>query len=183
MQRSWSPTTPVRKASIREKPDGTGSPLTSPATRPLVSMPDTASSRSPAVNAMVLPSGVVTSWDSLVVATPVRHAVRSPDSALSIVKPPCCCSIASMKREVSTEYAVLSPETSPVLPPPSDGVPNFCSPGRSMAMVLVAGQYDAGGLGRAPEHDDAEPASKLSCGGLAGENSIVSASTMALTDS
>ena len=51
---------------MREKPAGTGSPLTSPAARPLVNSPDTASSISPAVSATVLPSGVVMSLDSLV---------------------------------------------------------------------------------------------------------------------
>ena len=38
-QRSWSPSTPMRNASMRENPAGTVSPLTSPATRPLVSRP------------------------------------------------------------------------------------------------------------------------------------------------
>ena len=35
-------------------------------------------------------------------------------------------------------------------------------------MVLVAGQKDTGGLGRASGHVDAEPASKLSVGGFFG---------------
>ena len=81
---------------MRENPAGTDSPLTSLATSPLVSRPDTASSMSPAVSATVLPSGVVTSFDSLVVATPVRHAVRNPASALSSTRPPCWFSTASM---------------------------------------------------------------------------------------
>ena len=80
--------TPSRNASIREKPDGTVSPLTSPAARPLVRMPDTASSISPAVNATVLPSGVVTSFDIFTVATPVRHAVRSAALASSSATAP-----------------------------------------------------------------------------------------------
>ena len=50
-------------------------------------------------------------------------------------------------------------------------------------MVLVAGQYDAGGLGRASGQSDADDASKLSCGGLAGENRVPIASTIARTDS
>ena len=39
-------------------------------------------------------------------------------------------------------------------------------------MVLVAGQYDVGGLGRASLHDCAADASKLSLGGSAGENGL-----------
>src|SRR3954471_22280051 len=70
-QQSSSPSTPTRNASMREKPDGTDSPLMSLATRPLVRIPDSASSTSPAVSATVLPSGVVTSFDIFAVATPV----------------------------------------------------------------------------------------------------------------
>ena len=51
-------------------------------------MPDTASSISPAVNATVLPSGVVTSFDIFTVATPVRQAVRSAALASSSATPP-----------------------------------------------------------------------------------------------
>ena len=39
MQRFSSPITPIRKASMREKPAGTASPLTSPAASPLVNNP------------------------------------------------------------------------------------------------------------------------------------------------
>ena len=90
-QRSSSPSTPLRNASIREKPDGTVSPLTSLAASPLVSRPETASSRSPAVSATVLPSDVVTASVIFVVATPVRHAVRNAASALSRAMPPRSC--------------------------------------------------------------------------------------------
>lgn len=50
-------------------------------------------------------------------------------------------------------------------------------------MVLVAGQYDAGGLGRASLQDCAADVSKLSFGGSAGENAWVIASTTAVTES
>ena len=50
-------------------------------------------------------------------------------------------------------------------------------------MVLLAGQYDAGGLGRASLHRDPNAVSKLSFGGSAGLNMIPSASTIARTDS
>ncbi len=66
-------------------------------------MPDIASSTSPAVSAMVLPSGVVTVFDILTVATPVRQAVRSAASALSSSMPPRACWMACMYRETSTE--------------------------------------------------------------------------------
>src|ERR1700731_467607 len=50
-------------------------------------------------------------------------------------------------------------------------------------MVLAAGQYDAGGLGRASLHDCAVDESKLSLGGSAGENALVIASMIAFTES
>src|SRR5690625_1513378 len=58
-----------------------------------------------------------------------------------------------------------------------------CSAGRSTVMVLLAGQYDAGGLGLAPAHDDAASVPNVSCGGLAGVNVMVIASTIIRTDS
>ena len=54
-----------------------------------------------------------------------------------------------MYRETSTEYAVLSPDTTPPFPSWPDGVPSASSSDMSTAIVLVAGQYETGGLGRA----------------------------------
>ncbi len=53
----------------------------------------------------------------------------------------------------------------------------------STAIVLVAGQYETGGLGRASWQSVRESASRRSFGGSAGANSIPSASTTAFTDS
>ena len=138
-----------------------------------------------ALSATVLPSDVVTASVIFVVATPVRHAVRSAASALSSAMPPRSCWSASMYRETRTEYAVLSPDTTPPLSASSglDGVPIDSSSDMSTEIVLVAGQYDAGGLGRASGQPSASPASRLSLGGSAGENSVSSASNTAFTDS
>ena len=46
-------------------------------------------------------------------------------------------------------------------------------------MVLRAGQYEAGGLGRASGHVEADAASKLNTGGLRGAKTMVSATTSA----
>ncbi len=77
---------------------------------------------------------------------------------------------------------MLSPCTS-TLSWPSLDAPIFSNAGRSTAMVLVDGQNDTGGLGRASGQLDAESPSKLSWGGFLGANRMFIASTMALVDS
>ena len=129
---------------------------------------------------MVLPSGVVTLFDIFVVATPVRHAVRSAASALSSTTPPRC--VLEGQHVPGHQHRVRGvvagwPGRRPRCP---DWVPIASSSGRSTAIVLVAGQYDAGGLGRASGQPSASDASKLSCGGLAGENSMPIASMIDL---
>ena len=89
-----------------------------------------------------------------------------------------------MYRETRTEYAVLSPDTTP---PSLLGTrwraQRFQLSDMSTAIVLVAGQNETGGLGRASGQSAAESASRLSSGGSAGENSVPSASTIDFTDS
>src|SRR5215211_6895850 len=84
-----------------------------------------------------------------------------------------------MYRDTNTEYAVLSPVARPALSSVSDWVPIALSSGRSTAIVLVAGQNDTGGLGRASGQS---AASKLNSGGFFGLNNVSIAPMMSCTD-
>ena len=174
-QRSSSPSTPTRNASIRENPDGTDSPLTSLAARPLV---EHAGHRLVDVTGRQRDGVAVGRGDCpcdiLTVATPVRQAVRSAASALSRTRPPRCVLDRQhvpghqhrIRGVVAGGHAACSSCS-------SDRVPITSSSGRSTTMVLVAGQKDTGGLGRASGQVSASAASKLSCGGSAGENRML----------
>src|ERR1700761_2540251 len=138
------PATPPRKAEMRVNPAGTLVPSASLATILLVSKPETASSRSPAVSNNSLCEGVSIGSAILRCTTPVRHAVRSAVHGLCIGRLRSCCT-ASAYRDMTTENAVSSPvgrECSFM----SLTFAIDASPPTSTTMVLVAGQYDAGGL-------------------------------------
>ena len=176
-QRSASPSTPTRNASMRENPAGTVSPLTSPATSPLVSRPDTASSMSPAVSRHRVAVGRGDALGQLGGRHPGQAGGPQPglggvehQSAVLVLQRH---HVARHQRRVGGVVALQGravealdrwTRRSPAVPA---GRRRWC---------WLAGQYDTGGLGRASGHVEAAAASKLSCGGFFGANRMFIAS-------
>ena len=167
---------------MRENPAGTGSPLTSPAARPLVSRPATASSRSPAVSAMVLPLGVLTPVGQL--RGGHAHQARRPKAGFGVSSPTRRADAAATgSNTTSTPSRRCCHRKAPTCRRRPAGCPTSPSQADRRRWCWWTGSTTPAGWAARRGGTAADAASNVDVGGWAGLNGVSIASMMAFTDS